>query len=469
MQSYMNTFKKLLIISLTVIALISACGTSPTSNTAPMRNLTDTNGTAQSAAATSFAQTMAPTATSTVVPTDTPKPTSTALPFKVLDGLRVAYVTSKGNLFIEDSGKQAIQLTQAVKNNPYGPAPLISDDGQKIIFYRAGESGLDSVYVINADGTGEQALLTPERLAAFGEAYDDKLTRLLSLVFVPGTHLLLFNTYYDTQENYPGRPYAGDDLFVINTDTGKLKQFRERGQGGNFLVAPNGKWIAVQTLDHIDVIDIQGQMVYQNLVTYEKTEAHVVIPMSWTLDSKELIILPSEIPESSGGDSIVRSIWRYAVNGGRRTKIKLMPEIVFNYYSISPDGNWIAYSYDMAYLNPQTTNGVYLGNLRDGSSQLLHTPQPNENTALVEVPFYHDGWSPDSVSFIVHDGSFRLFIGNIHGEIVPMGSSRGIEVSGWIDNKRFLRKDGVLYEVGKQELFQVMNHLESFVYLGHIQ
>jgi Tol biopolymer transport system component len=463
----MNISRRVSITSLMIIMLLAACGGPSTGNVSPAINLTDMNNTAQSAAATSFARTMAPTATATVTPTNTPKPTPTALPFMALDGLRAVSTSSDGNLYVRDSGKSAIQLAQDVKAGQYDRLPLISEDGEKIIFYRAGESNLDSLYAINADGTGEQALVTSERLAAFGEAYDDVWTRLFSLAFVPGTHLLLFNTYDDMQENYPGRPYAGDDLFIINTDTGKLKQLRGRGQGGNFLVSPDGKWIAIQTLDHIDVIDTQGQMVYQNLVTYDKTEAHVVIPMHWTLDSKELIILPSEIPESSGGDSFVRSIWRYAVNGGMRTEIKLTPEVVFNYYSISPDGNWIAYSYDMAYLNPQTTNGVYLGNLRDGSSQLLYTPQPNENTALVDVPLYYDGWSPDSVSFIVHNGSFRLFMGSIHGEIVPMGSSRGIEISGWIDNKRFLRRDGVLYEVGRQELVQVVYGLDTFVFLGH--
>lgn len=463
----MNISKRVSITSLIIIMLFAvSCGAPFTGNVSPAVDPTATNSTAQSAA-TLFAQTMAPTATATVMPTNTPAPTPTVLPFIALDGLRVVYTSGDGDLYVRDSGKSAIQLAQDVKAERYNDLPLISADGEKIIFYRAGESKLDLLYAINADGTGEQALVTPERLAAFGEAYDDVWTRLFSPAFVPGTHLLLFNTYYDMQANYPGRPYAGDDLFIINTDTGKLKQLRGRGQGGNFLISPDGKWIAIQALDHIDVIDTQGQMVYQNLVTYDKTEAHVVIPMYWALDSQELIILPSEIPESSGGDSIVRSIWRYAVNGGARTEIRLTPEVFFNYYSISPDGNWIAYSYDSGGLDPNTTSGVYLGNLRNGTSQLLYAPQPNENTALVDVPLYYDGWSPDSVSFIVHNGSFRLFVGNIHGGLVPMGSSQGLEISGWIDNKRFLTRDGVLHEVGRQELVQVVYWLDTFVFLGH--
>jgi hypothetical protein len=426
------------------------------------------NSTAQAAAATLFAQTMAPTLTATLTPTNTPKPTPTALPFKALDGLRVVYTTSKGNLYVQDSGKSAIQLTHGVKESTERRPPLISDDGHKIIFYRTGESKLDSVYVINVDGTSEQVLVNPELLSAFGKEYD-KYASLFSIAFVPGTHLLLFNTYQQGNfdpESAGWLPIVGNDLFVVNTDNGEIKQLKAPWQGGNFLVAPNGKWVAVQTLDHIDIIDVQGQIVQHNLVTYSKTEGHVMVPMYWTTDSRELIVLPSEIPLFAGVPA-VRTVWRYPLDGSSGIEIKINPSPVYDAYAVSPDGNWIAYSYDSGGVDPNTMSGIYLGNLRNGTSQLVYSPQPNQNTGFVDVPNYYDGWSPDSLSFIVHDDIFRLFIGDIHAEIVPIGSGRGIEVSGWIDNNHLLMENGVLYEVSKQELVQVVNYLESFVFLGH--
>src|SRR5258705_10176452 len=119
-----NNSKRVSIISLVIILLLVACGTPSTSNTSPTINLTEVNSTAQSAAVTLFAQTLAPTATSTVTPTNTPKPTLTALPFKALDGLRVAYIIDS-NVYVQDSGKQAVQLTHSGKDS----FPTFANDG----------------------------------------------------------------------------------------------------------------------------------------------------------------------------------------------------------------------------------------------------------------------------------------------------------------------------------------------------
>ncbi len=186
---------------------------------------------------------MTPTSTPTITPADTPlppTPTQTPLPFMALDGLRVAYIIN-GNLYVQDSGKPAIQLTFSVNERTDRP-PLFSDDGQKIIFYRAGESNLDLVYVINADGTGEQVLVDPELLSAFGKAYD-KFTTLISLAFVPNTHLLLFNTYQQGNfdlESAGWLPIVGNDLFAVNTDNGEIKQLKAPWQGGQLPCGP--KW-----------------------------------------------------------------------------------------------------------------------------------------------------------------------------------------------------------------------------------
>src|SRR5262245_7684355 len=105
----MNISKRVSIF-FAIIILLVACGTPSISSTSPTINLTDVNSTAQSAAVTLFAQTMAPNLTATVTPTNTSIPTPTALPFKALERLRVAYVAGNGNLFVHDSGQQAVQL-----------------------------------------------------------------------------------------------------------------------------------------------------------------------------------------------------------------------------------------------------------------------------------------------------------------------------------------------------------------------
>ena len=101
--------------------------------------------------------------------------------------------------------------------------------------------------------------------------------------------------------------------------------------------------MAVQTLDHIDIIDVQGRTVQGNLVVYPKTESHIIVPMAWTQDSRELIVLPSEIPLFVGGVTLDRQIWRYPINGGHGIEIKLNPPVVYDAYAVSPNGSWIVY------------------------------------------------------------------------------------------------------------------------------
>ncbi len=148
-----------------------------------------------------------------------------------------------GNLYVEDSGKPTIQLT----NSGQDRMPVFSDDGEKIVFYRGPMPEKNQVYVISMDGIGERKLVTPDLLAMLGLGYDE-FTELYSLAFVPNTHQVLFNTYHRN----PVTPLVAiweyshsGDLLIVNTDTGQIKQLVTPGKAGNFLVSPNGKRIAI--------------------------------------------------------------------------------------------------------------------------------------------------------------------------------------------------------------------------------
>ena len=475
----MNISKRVSIISLAMIMLLVACGTPSTDNTSPTINLTDVNSTAQSAAVTLFAQTMAPTSTSTVIPTDTPLPpvpSSTPPLFKALEGLRVAYI-SNGNLYVQDSGGQPVQLISNVANRRL----LLSDDGQKIVFHR----GVSELWVIEVDGTEERAIATLELLMAFSDKYNE-FTGITSFAFIPSTHNLIFNTgLYPAGGESHG--HLNKDLFFVNTDTGEIKQLRAPDQGGNFLASPDGKKIAVQTIDHVDVIDMQGKLLLGNLVARPPIDEYYGISwteMSWTPDSKELIILPSKTDPAAAGIPIIRMVWRFPLDGSSQgIEIKLNPPPSDSAFSISPDGNWIAYTYTMriaAMANwlPELVTwdsekpvGIYLGNLRDGTSKLICTPSVSQISDL-DLPTYYYDWSPDSTHFIVEDYNMRPYIGDLQGEIASF--PRGFVA--WIDTNRYLLDGGILGEIGKQSFIRVAEFLlgvgysdppAAFVFLGH--
>jgi Tol biopolymer transport system component len=372
----------------------------------------------------------------------------------------MAYIKSGaiGNLYLQDGGDQPKQLT----NSGVDHSPVFSDDGQRIAFYRGGFRENNQVYTINVDESGEQALVTSDLLASLGLGYD-QYTELRSLAFVPATHQLLFNTQQLDPINHKGidaSPKPNNDLLLVDADSSKIRRLIVTGQGGYFLVSPNGKMVAIQTADHIDVIDINGHVLRRNLITYHPDDDYGWTPMSWAQDTSKLFVMPpipvSEIPNNIGWP-VLRAIWQYSIDGkSPGAEIRLSPPPLGDSFSISPDGNWIAYSFYFTYGKNNKTDkfGVYLGNLRNGTSQLMVMREQRDE------PLNFDGWSPDSKYFIFQDIGDQMYIGNIHGEITKL--SRGVFL-GWVDTNRYLYDGLFMGELGKKTNVRVAKSPSDFV------
>lgn len=425
------------------IVLLAAC--SPGAATAKPTEV-DVNAVSTLAAMTVVArmtQTGAPTETASSMPyptgtvTRTPMPTLTPLPFAVLEGLRMAYIT-KGNLYIQDSGDQPVQLTNSGQDH----SPIFSDDGQKIVFNRGNPNHHTyEVYMINADGSGERALVTNNLLLALGLGYDEA-AEPVNLAFVPSTHQLLFST-----EQFPPSALRGgdmrlksnDDLLLVDADTGQIKQILSFGRGGYFQVSPNGKLVWILTADRIDVIDLNGKIVRHNLTAYPSTWPGTSTPfIFWRQDSNKLYAIPPGklgVPEPD-------TIWQYPLNGSPAVETHFSPPPMSFYFSISPDGNWVVYTFtDPAKLTHETaTQGIYLGNLRNGTSKLVYTPTSDD------LPFYYY-WNPDSAHFIFEDYKDQMFMGNVDGGITPLHRWRFFE---WIDNSHYLYAGVAMGEIDKE-------------------
>jgi hypothetical protein len=397
-------------------------------------------------------------------PTPTgPKPTWTPLPFFTLDGLRVAYVI-KGNLYVQESGGQPLQLTQSGEDG----YPQFSDDGQRLIIYRG-----PSVYLVNIDGSGEQELATGKQLARLGHGYD-QVAGVGEMVFVPGTHQLLFQTNTKTNQPQTATPPPIDlnvdnveinqqptgDLLLMDVDSGKIKLlFPPGAQVGYFQASPDGKMAWVWVNDHIDVISLDGKS-KQRLADYPSaSERYYMEPgLFWTQDSRKLsLFLPAEESGLNGGPKL-RTIWQFSLDGGSPVEIHFSPppELI-NYSSISPDGNWVVYTYNgtemLKFDFP--TSGVYLGNLRDGTTQF---------TGFLGTGASAYYWSPDSEHFTFD--SDGMFLGNTRGEITQIGDGGFL---GWVDDRRYLSGGKAMGEIGKEGKVRVVNlpagYLENFTFV----
>ena len=426
------------------IFLLTACTPAQITPT-----LTDVENTAIAAEWTDIAFTQAITSTlvstPTILPTETPALTATptSLPLYPQDGFRRAY-TINGNLYLQDSGKEQIQLTDSGEDR----SPNFSDDGEKIVFFRGRLS--QNTYSINADGSQEQALITGSLLADLGLGYSET-TELYSLAFVPGTHLLLFNTF----EPGKSRRFASDglpnlDLLLVDTDATKIRKLLAPAQGGPFKVSLDGKLVAVQTAEHIDVIDLDGNFIRRKLITYPRAWAFLITPdIYWTQNSSKLSIAP---PSSTGALDYTgpepNKIWQYSIDDDQRVEINTNPPLMQDFFSISPDGNWVIYNFhDPAEkTNLGIGSGLYIANLRDGTFQLFDVGELQIGS--LPFDFY---WSPNNTHFVFEGSKSRLFMGSIDGELTPL--AKGLFLC-WIDKSRyaFSNTDGVtISQIDKEE------------------
>jgi hypothetical protein len=202
--------------------------------------------------------------TPTLPPTTTETPTLTLLPTPIVgtsavsEGLWMAFVID-GNLYVQNGNAAPMQLTTSGKDWH----PIFSDDGEKIVFY-SNRDNHTGVYSINTDGRQERVIISGSLLTALNLVYNES-TGVRSLVFVTGSHQLLFNTLNPDRTD---GPEENEDLLLVNAENGEIKQLLARGQGGEFKASPDGKLVAILAKDHIKVINIDGQVIYRDLVTY---------------------------------------------------------------------------------------------------------------------------------------------------------------------------------------------------------
>jgi hypothetical protein len=390
-----------------------------------------------------------PTASPTETPSLTPMPTP--LPLSPLEGLRMAYIAD-GNLYVQDSGEQPVQLTDSGKDH----TPIFSDDGKKIVFLR-GDLPYE-MYSINVDGSQEQALVSSSKLIALGLGYD-AFTEPQTLAFMPGTHQLLFNThqlnplYIETKSLEYQSAKPNEDILFLDTDSTEIKELLDPGQGGLFHISPNGKLVAIQTRDHVKVIEQDGTVFYPNLTTYPTSWLYLSdLDIYWTQDSNKLnVVLPiatGSALDNSGPEP--RTIWQFPMNNKSAIGTSFSPPPMSYYFSISPDGNWVVYNFTDAAkkTNEVAASGIYIGNLRDGDSKLINSEKIND------LP-YSFVWNPGSTFFIFWDGQDHLFLSDINGEITQ--NAAGLFL-GWIDDSRYVFLSGgvVMGEIGKEENVRVI-------------
>ncbi len=382
------------------------------------------------------------TANPTVVPSPTATPqatvTTTEEAATAVEGLRFLY-EEDGNIFIEDSGADPIQLTNSGRDHN----AKFTSDGKKIIYFRGSFNENNEVWMINNDGSGEQPFLTGPILANLELGYDET-TEVHQRYLLRGSHKILFNTdsfVYTGGINHIESVQLNNDLLLADMDTGDVRRLLEPEYGGYFAVSPDQQKIAIKLKGRIDIVDIQGHTIKRNFIYYPYPEGSSIFSISllWTDDSQRLIaLLPvNEADYLSSGERYERDVWVNSLNGKPPIRIYLHPPPVGIPYEISPDGNWIAYEYNLGG-KALGVEGNYLGNLQEKSTKLLGRYEQYGFTTFF--------WSPDSRHYILQDERNDLFLGDLNGNLIPLDASGFL---GWLDASHYFYTDihdGNIYE-----------------------
>lgn len=394
------------------------------------------------------------TATATFLPSLHVTETSEIFP---LDNLRMAYIAD-GNLYVQDGNNTPKKLSNTGNDIPH----MFSNDGEIIVLYDWHDD--NSVFSVKADGSQKQEIITKTWLDTLGDE-----TKAGRLTFIPNTYQALFNTYLCPEYD----PSLGSDrgctvgLFLVDTDTGEIKEIIAPTLRGtlpfngdarwlnDFSISPNGKFLAVSRLGHIDIFDMNGEMIHTNVIEYlPGMPCELYAKVYWFPDSSGMIVaLPIEDeyvgPGYSGAPKY--SIWRYTFDESAATQIPLDPAPVWmnilsnDVISISPNRERAIYF--------TNDSKLYSANLLNGNTELL-TP--------VTLSFLPHQWSLDSAYFSDTEISHRSVIGSasIDSALNYIFYLKSY-FKGWIGERRFI----YFHSLASVD---VMDTMDTHVFVGEI-
>jgi len=345
-------------------------------------------------------------------PTPVPLPTSTEL--------RVAFVKDE-NVWLWQAGQEATALTTAGGVN----SVEISDDGQLVAFVRG-----DELWVVDSAGGAERQLVSASAFAAMEprEPFEDEVV-LNRFDWVPGTHLLAFNTRLRTEIGL----VLNDDLHLVDADTLEQKLLLPPGEGGEFYYSPDGNTVAVVTAGRIQLLNADGEnrrevFTYTPVVTYSEVQFYA--KPAWAADSGSLrVVIPPADPLAQ--PSQPGTIWHIATD---QPSARLLGNI-----TAGPRGEFA--------FSPDLSQVAYLG-LPEGASlgdqeSLLVTNLDNGQTVTYFGQAYGlYGWAPDGghFAFLSNPQLPQARIGALGADALPAHSDDQVAAIDmrWVDAGRYL-------------------------------
>lgn len=345
----------------------------------------------------------------------------------------IAY-TSAGNVWLIEGADPPRQLS----NKGEADRVLLSSDGALVAYvYNDFESDVFELRAVNTDGSGDRLVLDQ---AEFDSLYPLEEARHFlpsQMVFVNGTHRLLFNT----QATFEGSGLIkNDDVISIDLDTDVRERLLPPGSGGDFYPSPDGSKLAIIQATCISLSDSDGANLHPQLLTFPAVRTYSEYSYYpepvWAPDSSHFaVVIPSQDPLAPNPTS---TVWTLAVDGSPPIQTatidgqSFFPQ-AFGAPVISPDHSKVAFMRPGSEQNEERL--IYSD--EEGGSEIVYT---TGNLRWV-------GWSPDSSAFVYSVGPTDLQLGAIGEPPQPLGN--GIQF-------RWVNSDDYIFLTGSRGVWALM-------------
>jgi hypothetical protein len=397
--------KRFILIGMTLLVLVLACGTIPSVTPPPIDDLATTVSMTLTA--------MAPGGVSPVPATDTPaSPGTTPLPS---GSLKVVYIKG-GNAWLWTDGGTPAQLTTT---SSVGDVK-ISDDAQVVAFIRNGE-----LWAINADGSNLHTLAGTGYLAGFTPS-DGGTVQVRAFDFAPGSHQVFFNTGIQT-EAYFVPQY---DLHSVDADNPSPTQLLSPGDGGNITFSPDGTWIALTTPETINAIRTNGSD-YRSIFTFPMvltySEWFYVPDVVWISTGDGVyIVVPAHDPLANPSET---TKFYYVPLSGSPAQLAEFPAApaFFSRPLVAPNGSQVLYIKQVG-----TSPASYEIHLIDASTADTNYGSFASLGGLTN-------WSPDSSHFVFTKDDNRIsWLGQVGSTETLLTDTTHSRFVTWVSGGRFL-------------------------------
>lgn len=412
----MSINKKIILAFAALLLASLSCDYLPTPTPVPTSDV-DVVATAVAGTQTAIAAIDPVTSTPEPIPEPTSEPTPESPPF-----LQVVYVKD-GNAWYWDEDGLNLQLTFLGDVT----SVVLSEDGQVAAFIRGTDYIHEQLGAVNTDGTNLRTLVSLADLMTM-IAHPDALSAVpYRLAWVPGTHILAFNTRMTFEG--PGL-ILPDELRQVNADTLTLSTLLPAGQAGDFYYSPDGSQIALVNSTLISVVNADGSnrrdlLTFPTVITY--SEYNYYPPVVWSPDSTFLrAAIPPHDPLIEPPD--LTTIWHLPADGSPPSILTTLTSVPFFHEipSISPDMSKMAYLTMVTPGAPPIVD-LHISNV-DGSGDVIYNSGDRQ----------FEAWSVDSAHFIYTEGGHNPKIGQIGFSPQNItGVTLMLNIQ-WVDDTHFL-------------------------------